>query len=91
MFGSDPAAQSGRTAEFGNERAVGPVVGVLRTVFGAVTITRANSVVGDPIGGQPVYEGDVIETGDDGVVAIAFIDGTFFHLHPNGRVCAGRV
>ena len=85
MFGSDPAAQCGRTAEFGTE--TGPSVGELVAVFGAVTITRANSIVGDPIGGQPVYEGDILETGDDGVVAIAFIDGTFLHLHPNGRVC----
>src|SRR5580698_7228908 len=86
MFGSDPAAQSGRTAESGNERAVGSVVGVLRIVFGSVTITRANSVVGDPIVGQSVYEGDVIETSDDGVIAIAFVDGSIFHLHPNGRI-----
>ncbi len=85
MFGSDPAAQSGRTAEFGTE--TGPPVGELLAVFGAVTITRANSIVGEPIGGQPVYEGDILETGDDGVVAIAFIDGTFLHLHPNGRAC----
>ena len=84
MFGSDPAAQSGRTGEFGNE--IGPAVGELRAAFGAVTITRANSIVCEPIDGQPVYEGDILETGDDGVVAIAFIDGTFLHLHPNGRV-----
>ena len=47
-----------------------PAIGKLQTVAGLVTITRANVVVAQPAVGDLVYEGDLIETGIDGLIAI---------------------
>src|SRR5271163_3630970 len=57
-----------------------PAVGKLKTVTGFVAITRANIVIAQPAIGDLVYERDVIETGNDGVVDILFADGTTFQL-----------
>ncbi len=63
-----------------------PAIGKLRAITGSVTITRAGLILAESAIGDPVYEGDVIETGNDGLVAIAFADGTAFHLYADGRV-----
>ena len=54
--------------------------------MGSVTITRANVVVAQPAVGDLVYEGDLIETGIDGLVAIVFVDGTTFHLDASAHM-----
>ena len=84
--GSDAALQDGGAGDSRVTPASTPVIGQLQTVIGSVTITRANEIVGDPGVGVPVYEGDILETGDDGVVAVTFVDGTTLHLHANGHM-----
>ena len=84
--GSDAAFQGGGAGVSNVAAASTPAIGQLQTVIGSVTITRANGIVGDPGVGLPIYEGDVLETGDDGVVAVTFVDGTTFHLHANGHM-----
>src|SRR5579863_1893292 len=84
MSGSDAAEQESRAMSAAAASA--PVVGTLQTVFGSVTLTRADLIVAGPGVGHPVYEGDILETGDDGLVAIAFVDGTTLHLYANGRM-----
>ena len=54
--------------------------------MGSVTITRANVIVAQPAVGDLVYEGDLIETGIDGLVSIVFVDGTTFRLYDNAHV-----
>ena len=56
-----------------------PAIGRLQTVLGSVALTRENVAARAAVG-DPVYQGDVIETGVDGCVGIAFADGTKLHL-----------
>ena len=67
------------------------------TATGSVTIEHANAVVvqanlpagsgGGPTKvGDPVYRGDVVQTGADGKVGITFTDGTAFNLSSNARM-----
>ena len=60
-------------------------IGKIKKVMGSVTITRAD-VVAQPAVGDPVYEGDLIETGIDGLVSIVFVDGTTFHLDASAHM-----
>jgi hypothetical protein len=57
-------------------------IGRLHAVTGVVAITRG-AVVARPVVGDALCQGDVIETGVDGAVAITFEDGTQL------RLCAG--
>ena len=63
-----------------------PAIGKLQKVMGSVTITRANVVVAQPAVGDLVYEGDLIETGIDGLVSVVFVDGTTFHLDASAHM-----
>ena len=63
-----------------------PVIGKLRKVAGSVTITRENVIIAQPAVGDLVYEGDLIETGIDGLVSIVFVDGTTFRLYDSAHV-----
>lgn len=75
----------GRARGSDQEPVKAPAIGKLLTAMGSVTITRADVIVPEPAAGDPVHEGDLIETGIDGLVAIVFVDGTRFHLHANAR------
>src|ERR671925_1958906 len=66
-------------------------IGKVVTATGSVTIEHANAVVvqanipastgvGQTKVGDPVYKGDVVQTGTDGRVGITFTDGTAFNL-----------
>jgi hypothetical protein len=70
-------------------------IGKVVTAKGAVTIKHVNAVVvqvalGNQAGGakvgDPVYLGDVVQTGADGRVGITFTDGTAFNLSSNARM-----
>jgi hypothetical protein len=64
---------------------------------GSVTIEHANAMVvqanlpaasgvGQTKAGDPVYKGDVVQTGADGKIGITFTDGTTFNLSSNARM-----
>jgi len=70
-------------------------IGKVVVATGSVTIEHAGAVIvqanvsGDPIranAGDPVYLGDVVQTGVDGRVAINFTDGSSFNLSSNARM-----
>ncbi len=63
-----------------------PAIGKLQTVIGSVAITRADAIATQPAVGDSVHEGDLIETGVDGFVAIVFVDGRIFHLHASAHM-----
>ncbi len=88
MFGSAVAADEGYGPGVSSAQPLvsEPAIGKLQTVMGLVTITRANMVVAQPTVGDFVYEGDLIETGIDGQLAIAFVDGTTFQLYADARL-----
>ena len=61
-------------------------IGKIQTVIGSVTVIRAGGVVVQVDAGDPVYQGDTIETGADGAVGMTFADGTAFNLSSNARM-----
>jgi hypothetical protein len=72
-------------------------IGRVVTATGSVTIEHANAVlvqanvpgngdIGRTKVGDPVYKGDVVQTGADGKVGITFTDGTAFNLSSNARM-----
>ena len=77
----------GPAASSAGQAASAPAIGELEIVAGAVAITRANVIIAaQPTAGDPVYCGDMVETGSDGSAAIAFVDGTAFQLYAGTRV-----
>src|SRR5277367_5599394 len=88
MSGSGTAAEDGRGLGAGSapESVSVPAIGKLQAVMGLVAITRENASIARPAVGDPVHEGDLIETGTDGLIAIVFVDGTTFRLCANTRV-----
>ena len=70
-------------------------IGKVVTAAGSVTIEHVNAVViqatvsgqaGQTKVGDPVYLGDVVQTGADGRIGINFTDGTSFNLSSNARM-----
>src|SRR5215467_15802550 len=72
-------------------------IGKLVTAAGSIAIEHVNAVVvqanvsagnghARPKVGDPIYKGDIIETGADGKVGITFTDGTAFNLSSNARM-----
>ena len=70
-------------------------IGKVVTAAGSVSIEHPSAVVvqaslggqsGNAKIGDPVYLGDVVSTGSDGRVGIAFNDGSAFDLSPNARM-----
>jgi hypothetical protein len=72
-------------------------IGKVVKASGAVTVEHVNAVIvqanlpaatgaGQTKVGDPVYKGDVVQTGADGKVGITFDDGTAFNLSSNARM-----
>ncbi len=61
-------------------------IGIIETLEGKVTVIRANGArtVLEP--GATVYEGDVIETGEDSALGIVLADETTFSMAENGEI-----
>ncbi len=62
------------------------VIGNIQTAKGCCTLRRASGIAVQVTAGDPVCQGDVIETAADGRVGIRFIDGTVFNLFPDTRL-----
>ena len=79
--------------EFNGWTGPSQVIGKIQTVIGSGTLTRADGVFFPVKVGDPVCQGDVIETAGDGQITIRFIDDTVFnlsgdaHLELNEFVC----
>ena len=56
------------------------VIGNIQTAIGYGTLRREGGIAVQVIVGDPVCQGDVIETAADGRIGIRFIDGTVFNL-----------
>ena len=56
------------------------VIGNIQTAIGCGTIERASGIAVQAMVGDPVCQGDVIETAADGLIEIRLIDGTVFTL-----------
>jgi hypothetical protein len=94
-FLSDPApAQDPPARPAVQDTSVKPI-GKVITAAGSVTIEHVNAVVvqatlgnrtGEAKVGDPVYLGDIVQTGADGRLGITFTDGTAFDLSSNARM-----
>ena len=62
------------------------VIGHIQAAIGSGTLTRAGGIAVPAKVGDPVCQGDVIETAADGRVGICFIDGTGFELSGGARM-----
>ena len=62
------------------------VIGHIQTAIGSGTLTRACGIAVQAKVGDPVCQGDVIETAADGRVGLRFIDGTGFKLSGGARM-----
>ena len=57
-----------------------PIIGLIQAAIGTVSVTGRSGPTYSLANGQPVFQGDIIETGAGSKVTIAFIDGTVFEL-----------
>jgi hypothetical protein len=62
------------------------VIGSIQTTIGRGTLRRASGIAVQVMVGDPVCQGDVIETAAGGRIGIRFIDGTVFNLSSSTRV-----
>jgi VCBS repeat-containing protein len=62
------------------------LIGNIQTAIGCATLRRASGIAVQAMAGDPVCQGDVIETAADGRIGIRFIDGTVFNLSGGTRV-----
>jgi hypothetical protein len=61
-------------------------VGRVEKATGFVTVQHANGAVVQANPGDPVYQGDVVQTGVDSSVGVSFVDGSAFSLLANARM-----
>ena len=98
LFTSDIVAQS-VLAQSGSTRVTAAVdlspIGKIQSATGSVTVEHASAVIvqanvptgaGQAKVGDPVYRGDMIQTGADGNLGIVFADGTSFNISSNARM-----
>ncbi|MDJ0951533.1 MAG: Calx-beta domain-containing protein, partial [Alphaproteobacteria bacterium] len=69
----------------------GNPIGQVSQLKGEATATRADGTQVTLAKGDPVFEGDVIETGGDSVVAVVFVDDTRFNMSENARMTLDRL
>lgn len=61
-------------------------VGAVKEISGEATVTRANGKVETLGVGSPIYQGDIIETSEEGAVNIVFIDESTFAVSNDARM-----
>ncbi|MGB8528302.1 MAG: VCBS domain-containing protein, partial [Rhodoplanes sp.] len=61
-------------------------IGNIHTIVGSFTVARAGAAVVQLAVGDPVFEGDTVETGADSSVSIHFSDGAVFELSACARM-----
>ena len=77
----------GQVAQAGTETAaVTDPIGRVVTAEGEVSVTRADGTVETLAEGDPVFMGDVVETGDGGALGLEFADESTFSLGDSGRM-----
>ncbi len=61
-------------------------VGAIQEISGEATVTRLDGTVEVAGIGTPIYQGDVVETNEEGAVNIMFIDQTTFAVSEDARL-----
>jgi hypothetical protein len=60
-------------------------VGSVATLEGSATVTRAGAITALKVG-DPVFKGDILQTGADGALGVTFDDETTLHLSGNAQL-----
>ncbi|MBT3765391.1 MAG: hypothetical protein HOB79_14775 [Rhodospirillaceae bacterium] len=69
----------------------GDAIGAVDVVTGSATVTRVDGTKSPLAKGDPVFQGDTIETGDGGSIGLIFIDDTTFALGESGNMVLDEV
>ena len=64
-------------------------IGRVKRAYGQASIVRGGGVL-PATSGLPLIEKDVLQTGPDGRISIAFIDNTRFSVGPRSRIAVSR-
>ncbi len=72
-------------ADLGSVTDASPV-GAIQEISGEATVTRLDGTVEVAGIGTPIYQGDVVETNEEGAVNIMFIDQTTFAVSEDARL-----
>jgi VCBS repeat-containing protein len=75
----------GQYAQAG-EPDLGTSIGRVETLTGSATVTRVTGEVVELVPGQPVYLGDVVETGADTKLGLMIVDGTIAAMSSDSRM-----
>ncbi|WP_158498850.1 FecR domain-containing protein [Magnetospira sp. QH-2] len=75
----------GQVAEVGSA-SLGEPIGQVDTVDGSVTVTHADGSTSELSKGDPVFEGDILQTGDGSGVGVVLADSSVFSLGESGRM-----
>lgn len=73
-------------ADAGNSMNDASPIGAVQEISGDVTVTRTNGTVETASIGTPIYQGDVVETDEEGAVNIIFVDETTFAVSEDARL-----
>ena len=66
-------------------------IGKVQTADGSVTVTRADGTVVELSADDPIFQGDVLATGDGATVGLVFNDNTTFALGEGGRMVLDKL
>ena len=86
LAGPRAAGQYAQAGDAAPGAEIGAAIGDVTRVEGAVTATHADGSRVALSAGAPVYQGDVLETGDGAAIALVFADGTTFSLGGGARM-----
>lgn len=84
-----PPEAVGQYAQAGDSAAT--PIGQTTSIVGKVFVVRANGIRESIGAGDPIYQGDVIETADDAAVDVLFIDQTTFALGGDARLAIDKL
>src|SRR5690606_2496288 len=81
-----PVAPGQYAQAAGEPAATGLVqIGKVISIEGSASATHSDGVKVDLADGDPVYQGDVVQTGDSAKLGISFIDDSVFSMSANAR------
>lgn len=82
MAGQRAPQQLAQTGEL----QLGEPIGQIETAKGSVFAVRVDGTRVELKQGDPIYQGDTLETGEDGLVGVTFADDSTLSLAENGRM-----
>ncbi|RED49025.1 VCBS domain-containing protein, partial [Aestuariispira insulae] len=76
----------GQVAQTGPSEVLGEPIGEVENGVGTITVTRADGTKVQLATGDPVFEGDIIQTGADGSLGIIFVDKSTMSMGEDARL-----